>query len=301
MKFGWKPLVWSFAALALLMMIATPLGGVTLFFVMTPLVVLFMTLTPPAFAVHAAGIAAAAFLLGGALGPLALTMLIFFLVPSIVMGMMYKKRAKARSVILGGFLVILAQLLLELLLFSLYYRMDLSAELSSLLESSLSPLEDGGALPEGWAANAADTLSGMIVTMLPLLLIFSSFLFAVITHGLSRQALLRSGIEVPGLPQPKTWKLPRIMVWYYLAVLILSYVVPPEGGGFWTVVAANLEPLLRYAFVIQAIGFFYFLADIKRWSKAVPVLIAIPLILFPPFYLIGLLDTAFPLRRYFEK
>jgi hypothetical protein len=68
-----------------------------------------------------------------------------------------------------------------------------------------------------------------------------------------------------------------------------------------TVVAANLEPLLRYAFVVQAIGFFYFLADVRRWSKAVPVLIAIPLILFPPFYLIGLLDTAFPLRRYFEK
>ena len=53
--------------------------------------------------------------------------------------------------------------------------------------------------------------------------------------------------------------------------------------------------------VVQAIGFFFFLADVKRWNRAVPVLLSVPVLLFPPFYLIGLLDVAFPLRRYFAK
>ncbi|WP_276356502.1 DUF2232 domain-containing protein [Cohnella caldifontis] len=302
MNIGLKPLAWSAAALVLLLSVSTPLSAFTLFLIMTPLVVLFLTLKPAAFAVHAAVIGAAAFLLGGAYGPLSLTLMIFFLVPSIVMGVMYRKRSRARSVLLAGFLVILAQLLLELILFSLQFRIDLSAELASVIRASLSQLETPGTLPEGWAADTADSLGNAIVTMLPMLLLLSSFLLAVVTHALSRAAMARSGAPLPGLPQAKTWRLPRSLVWYYLAALLLSYIVPQDGNGFWTVVSSNLIPILRFAFVVQAIGFFFFLADAKRWPKAVPVLVSIPLILFSsPLYLIGLLDAAFPLRRYFAK
>jgi uncharacterized protein YybS (DUF2232 family) len=301
LNIGWKSLVWSFMALVLLLSVPTPLNALTLFLLMTPFVVLFTLLKPLVFAGHAVAIGAGAFVLSGAYGPLALTLMIFFLVPSIVMGFLYKKRRKARSVVLAGFIVILAQLLLELVLFSLQFRIDLSAELASMLQDSLIQFETRGMFPTGWAADTATVVGNAIVTMLPMLLILSSFLFAIITHGLTRLALRRSGIEVPGLPQAKTWRLPRSLVWYYLIALIISYAVPQEGNGFWTVVSANLVPILRYAFTIQAIGFFFFLADAKKWSKVVPVLISVPLVLFPPFYLIGLLDVAFPLRRYFVK
>lgn len=301
LNIGWKSLVWSFIALLLLLSIPTPLNALTLFLLMTPFVILFTTLKPAVFAGHAAVIAAAAFLLSGAYGPLALTLMIFFLVPSIVMGFLYKKRRKAWSIVLAGFLVILAQLLLELVLFSLQFRIDLSAELASLIQSSLNQFETSGMMPAGWAANTASDLGDAIVTMLPLLLLLSSFLFAIITHGLTRAAMSRAGVQLPALPQAKTWRLPRSLVWYYLIGLVISYAVPADGGGFWTVVSANLVPLLRFAFTVQAIGFFFFLADARKWSKVVPVLIAVPIVLFPPFYLIGLLDVAFPLRRYFVK
>ncbi|WP_219643342.1 DUF2232 domain-containing protein [Cohnella sp. CFH 77786] len=304
MNNSWKSLVWSVMALAVLLSVPTPLNAITLFLLMTPLVVLFTMLKPLAFAGHAAAIGAAAFILSGSAGPLALTLLIFFLVPSIVMGYLYKKRRKARTVILSGFIVLLAQLLIELVLFSLQFRIDLAAELASLLKTSLMQFETGGMFPAGWAADTATELGEAIVTMLPLLLILSSFLFTIVTHGLTRLALKRGGIEIPGLPQAKTWRLPRSLVWYYLIALVVSFAVPEKGTGYWTVVTANLVPLLQYAFTVQAIGFFFFLADAKKWSKGVPVLISVLLVLFTPifpFYLIGLLDAAFPLRRYFVK
>lgn len=301
MNIGWKSLVWSIAALLLLLLIPTPLNALTMLLLMTPFVVLFNLTKPGAFAGYAVAVGIAAFLLGAAYGPLLLTMMIFFLVPSIVMGYMYKKGKKAWPVILTGFGIILAQLLLELVLFSFQFRIDLAAELSALLKTSLLQFETGGLLQAGDAAEMADRLGETIVTLLPMLLLTASFLFAVITHGLSRLILRKNGIDVPGLPEAKTWRLPRSLVWYYLIALILSYAIPSDSSDFWSTVNANLMPVLRYAFMIQAIGFFFFLADVKKWPRAVPLVLAVPVVLFPPFYLIGLLDVAFPLRRYFVK
>jgi uncharacterized protein YybS (DUF2232 family) len=282
---------------------------------MTPFVILFTLLKPVAFAAHAAAIGLIAFLLLGSYGPLALTLTVFFLVPSIVMGFMYKKGMSARSVVLATFGVLLAQMLLELVLFSIQFPIQWSAQLSSMLRVSLRDFENSGLLPAGGAAEMADALAQAMVTMLPMLLLFWCFLFAVISHALSRRALRSSGVKVPALPPLRTWRLPRSLVFYYLAAMILTYAVPREGSGFWTIVSANLMPLLMIAFTIQAVGLFFFLADAKSWPKAVPFLIAVPLILFqlpillfamprvmfPPFYLIGLLDVAVPLRRYFVK
>lgn len=297
----WRPLVWSLVSLLLLLSMLTPLKALTIFAVMAPLVILFTMLRPLAFAGYVLAIGAAAYLLGGPYGPLALTMLVFFLVPSIVMGYLYKKRKKAWYVLLGGFIVLLAQLLLELALLSLQLDLDLSKELAGMFQQSFLQFETSGMFEAGWAQETASALGDAIVTMLPLLLLFASFLFAVVTHGLTRWGLRRSGIEAPALPQAKTWRLPRSLVWYYLVALLISFAVPAEGNGLWTVISANLIPVLRYAFAVQAIGFFFFLADAKRWHRAVPVLLAVPVVLFPPFYLIGLLDVAFPLRRYFAK
>lgn len=287
--------------LVLLLSMLTPLRAVTIFALMTPLVILFTMLRPLAFAGYTAAIGGAAFVLGGSYGLMALIMLLFFLLPSIAMGYMYKKRKKAWHALLAGFIVLLAQLLLELVVFSLQLGLDLSKELADMFRTSLEQFETSGVFEAGWAAETASALGDAVVTMLPMLLLLGAFLFAIITHGLARWGLRRSGIEVPGLAQAKTWRLPRSLVWYYLVAYIISFAVPADGDGFGTIVVANLVPVLRFAFVIQAIGFFFFLADVKRWHKSVPVLLAVPVVLFPPLYLIGLLDVAFPLRRYFAK
>jgi len=305
----WKPVIWGVAALVLLLSLLTPLRALTIFFIMVPLVVLYTLQQPLVFAGSVMAIGLAVFILSGNYGLVTLIMFIFFLIPSIVMGQLYKQRKKALTVLLAGFGVLLAQLLLQLVLLSLQLKLDLARELTAMFQDSLAQFESQGLFEAGWAQETASALGSAIVTLLPMLLLLIAFLFAIITHGLARRGLRLSGVEVPGLPQAKTWRLPKSLVWYYLLALIVSMIVPMNDTDFISVIAANLLPVLQFAFMVQAVGFFFFLADLKRWSKAAPVLIAIGLFLLSSvipifsyaFIMIGLLDVAFPLRQHLTK
>jgi uncharacterized protein YybS (DUF2232 family) len=300
LNIGWKSLAWSAAALLLLLTLSTFMNVVTGFLIMTPFIVLFNMLRPKIFALHVILIGVIAYFLSGAYGPIVLTLAFFFLVPSIAMGHLYKKGSPARTAILGGFIIILVQLLLELVLIAMQFNIDLTAELTSQLTESLKQLEAAGFSPAGWTTETSIAFVASIVNMLPMLLLLMVFLFTIVTHGLSRQALRTVDIQAPALPQAKTWRLPKSLVLYYLIAMVASLFIS-QDGGYWYVVVSNLVPILHIVFAVQAIGFFFFLADAKKWSRVVPILLSIPVFLFPPFYLIGLLDVAFPLRKYFVK
>jgi uncharacterized protein YybS (DUF2232 family) len=300
LNIGWKSLAWSAAALLLLLTLSTFLNVVTGFLIMTPFIVLFTMLKPKIFALHVILIGVIAYFLSGAYGPIVLTLAFFFLVPSIAMGHLYKKGSPARTAILVGFIIILVQLLLELVLFAVQFNIDLTAELTSQLTESLKQLEAAGFSPAGWTSETSIAFVASIVNMLPMLLLLMVFLFTIVTHGLSRLALRTVDIQASALPQAKTWRLPKSLVLYYLIAMVASFFIS-QDGGYWYVVVSNLVPILHIVFAVQAIGFFFFLADAKKWSRVVPILLSIPVFLFPPFYLIGLLDVAFPLRKYFVK
>ncbi|CAM4006330.1 DUF2232 domain-containing protein [Cohnella lubricantis] len=301
MNIGWKSVAWSAAALVLLLSIPTNLIVVTMFLLMVPIVVLYTILKPIPFLLHLVGVGLVTVLLLGTYAVIPLSLGFFFLIPSAVMGHMYKKHRPARTVVTTIILILIAQLIIELAIFSTQYDMDLAGQMSSLLEETLAQVQSGALLPSDWAATTADSLGDAIVTALPSLLLLSSFLFAIITHYLSRLSLRSMGIVVPAMSPMKNWMLPRSLVFYYFVALILSYALSPDYEGFWNTVAANAVPILQFAFRIQAIAFFFYLADMKKWPRIAPIAIAIPVFLISPLYLIGLIDVAFPLRRYFSK
>lgn len=298
---NWRSLSWSAASLLLLLTLATPLNFLTIFLVMTPFVVLYSTLNVKSFALHAVGIGIVAFLLSGAYGSVVLTLGFFFLVPSVAIAHLYKRGKSAKTAVVVGFVIILAQLLLELGLFYAMFDVNLKAELTKMLTDSLKQLETEDLVKAGWAATAADDFSDVIMTLLPMLLLLCSFLFTIVTHALSRVALRTVNIQAPALPKAKTWRVPRSLVLYYLIAMVALMAMPESAEGYWSTVISNLVPILRFAFTFQAIGFFFFLADAKKWPRAVPLLLCVPLLLFPQLYLIGLIDAAFPLRKVFVK
>ena len=269
---------------------------------MIPFIVLFTSLSVKSFVLHAIPIGLAAFLLAGGLGPVVLTLAFFFLVPSLAMGHLYKRGRSAKSALLAGFVIILAQLLLEMVLFSMLFDIDLKAELAALLADNFKQLEAANLFEPGWAANAANEISGMVMNMLPMLLLTSSFLFAIIAHGLSRRALRTVGFEAPALPEAKTWRVSKSMIVYLVVALIASYAMSEETGGYWWIAVMNLVPILELAFVVQAIGFAFFLADAMKASKVLPVLACVPILLFAQIsFIVGLVDAAFPLRKFIVK
>jgi len=297
---GGKPVLLA-AALALALAGTMTFAGVlTLWLVMPLITALIALLNPVAAALHIAlGFAGAYFLLGGIAGPPALYTGAFFLVPAALTGRLYRRGANAKTAVAACFLAVLAVLLLQLILAQAVFRFDPAAGIREYLERTAAQLGSGdpAIMPGNWGDTAREIAEGT-VAMLPTLLLFAAFALTVVNQYLGRRILGWAGVSVPGLPPIRTWRLPRHLVFIYLIALVAG-LFPLEGflGG----AVNNLLPLLRLAFTVQAIGFLFFVADARRWPRVVPVLLSAPVLLFPPFYLVGLLDTAFPLRKYFVK
>jgi uncharacterized protein YybS (DUF2232 family) len=299
LKTGLRSVLWSALALLLLLSIAVPVFNViAAALMMVPVVVLYVTLSRRAFALHMTAVYAAAF---AVLGVSALIVGLFFLVPAIVMGHLYSKRTRARKVLTATTLTLLGELLLELVLFDLILNMSLISEMRKAIRQPFDDLLQQGLMPSGWTSEMIDSYIQTLIHSLPTALITVSFLLAVVTHAIARPALRRAGVEVPGLQPAREWMLPRVFVFYYLIVLIIDFFVPNQGFSFMTVALLNLVPLMKLAFSVQAMGFFFFLAYQRKWPKVVPVLISVLIICIPPLSLIGVLDAGFPIRKAFKK
>lgn len=299
MKTGPKPLLWSGAAFLSLLLLAVPLLNFPATLLLTVCyVVLYATLSRGAFLLHLLPVWILAAVVAG---PSLLIAGLFFLVPAIVMGHLYRKGASAAKVIRTVGMVLLVQLMLELLLFQMIFDLSLMNEFGNIIRTTFNDMMTPELAAAGWNEELTEQLIQTVMNVIPLIFIMFSFLFAVLSHYIARRAVLRSGIEVPAFPLAKDWRLPRVLVIYYLIAYVADLFLRNGDDSFIAVAVMNLVPLLSFLFTIQAIGFFFFIAHERGWSKAVPILIAIPVLLIPPLSLIGVLDTAFPIRKSFVK
>ncbi|WP_374121442.1 DUF2232 domain-containing protein [Paenibacillus sp. LHD-117] len=299
MKTGLKPLLWSGAALLLLLLLAVPVLNLpALLFIMVPYVVLYSTLSRGAFVLHVLPVWIAAALIAG---PAVLIIGLFFLVPAIVMGHLYRKQTPAAKVIRVVGVIILAQLMLELLVFELVLDLSLLDAMSTTIRDTFDSVMAQSALATEWSPEHTELLISTIINMIPLTFIVLAYVYAVLSHYVARRVVIRNGLDVPAFAKAKDWRLPRVLVIYYLIAYVLDLFMNSTSESFLAVALMNLVPLLSYVFAIQAIGFFFYIAHHRDWNRAVPVLIAIPVLLIPPLSLIGVLDTAFPIRKAFTK
>jgi len=303
-------LVWSLIHIALLLMVFTPLGLIGASLLMTPIVVQSVKLKPGVFSMVFAGnvilTGLAAALLGWAgAGFVAMLLALFFLIPSLVMRMMYKRQTAAHSVLIAGVVTILAQLLLLLLiLYSFGY--NVTTYVKQGLTESMTMAES--VMNMNIPQESIDTLIRTVSQTIPLYLILFSVFYVVVTHAVSRYALQKSGETIAGLKPMREWKLPKSLVWYYLIALLASFIVT-DPDSVISVMLLNLIPLLMLAFAVQAASLLFFAADVKQWSRSWIIVLLIVLgmviLVIPPLLqiiaLIGVFDVAFPLRDRLKK
>ncbi|WP_083676423.1 DUF2232 domain-containing protein [Paenibacillus sp. FSL H8-0548] len=300
LKTGLKPVLWSCAALLLLLSLAVPvLNLISLLLMMLPLVVLYTTLPPKSFGLHMLAVWVLAFVIGG---PATLIIGLFFLIPSIVMGYLYMKQATASRVVRSVGVVILAQLMLELLIFEIFLDISLLKEMGTIVRSTFADLMTQGLIPSDWDSSLTEIVIQTMINSIPVVFIMMAFGYTVITQFMARRLVRWSGgPATPRFTRAREWRLPRLLVVLYLITYVMELFSSTTSSSFFSVALLNLLPLLSYLFAFQAVGFFFFLAHQRGWNKAIPVLIAIPVLLFPPLSIIGVLDTAFPIRKSFTK
>ncbi|MFF2017761.1 MULTISPECIES: DUF2232 domain-containing protein [Paenibacillus] len=302
MKFRWTSVAWSIAYLLLLLSLSTPLLIITTLFMIVPAVVLFTSLSTKQFILHVVPV----LLIIALITPVYLLIALYFLIPALVMGRWYRKRASAMSTLLAGTITILGEFMLMLLLGTALFHFDLTGYVNDVLEMVTSPMSQLGTTNPllndlSFTSEDVRMISHMTIQMIPMTLIVSSFMIAVITHSIVRPILNSMDLAVPKLKPAREWRLPRSFIWYYLIGIVIQLIFSGSKSNYMLMIAANLLPLLRIGFMIQAIGFFFFLAHERKWNKVMPILLAVPVILLPPLRIIGIIDLVFPLRELVTK
>lgn len=297
-KKSMQAVLWCAVYIFMLLSLITPLSILTINLIMIPLLILFTILDAKRFLLAFAISVAAVFALTGSLGSFLLLLALFFLPPSVVMGLFYKRKSPALSTITAGTVTLLTEFLLTLLISHLAGLKPME-RMQEFLNESIENIP--AALQTTFTRAQADLAVHYFLQLIPLLLIFGSLYYAFISHGIGRWLLKKSGVIVPGLPPAKEWMMPKSFVWCFLIVTVLDMFIRIDTNSTVAMIVWNLLPLLTLAFCIQAIGFFFFLAHRKGWNKVIPVLSVIAvLVFFPLVYLyciIGVIDVAFPVRK----
>lgn len=299
MKFRWSTAIWSLVYLVLLLSLLTPpLTAISVFLIILPGVILYSSLSLKAFCWHIIPVALIAFIVE----PFYLLLSIFFLIPAIVMGHFYKKKKPALNTLMAGTGTILAEFLLLLLISTTIFQFDFQGYMKDVVTLTLTPVTEAGgnnALTNGLVIDEemAERIKTTTVQMIPFALIVTSFIMASITHAIARPVLSRLGVHVPRLKPAREWRLPKALIWYYFIGIILQLVADGSGSSFMTMIALNFVPLINFCFMIQAVGFFFYVAHTKKWHPILPFLLAVATVLIGPMRIIGIIDLAFPLRE----
>jgi len=297
-----QALIWGTALLLVQLSLLTPLLAITFWFAAIPAVVLYVKTNRYWFAGTAGVSLAACATLSGSFALGFLWIALTTLVPAIALGEAYRRRQTARKSVTAGIIAYLAMFLLSVLV-ATGLGVNLTTAIGAMIRDGLA------AFPEPMRSALTDeTLHEFIlwtVRMIPFYFIATSALMAALTHTLARRLANRRGPAlVPSMPPIRDWKLPRTFVWYYLAALFVDLLVPADDTSFMTTVIVNIVPLFMFVFAVQGISFLFYIGYTKRkmwipWIGVAAVVLVNPL--FSAFSLLGVFDTAFPIRDRFRK
>ncbi|MGM1022456.1 MAG: DUF2232 domain-containing protein [Bacillota bacterium] len=298
MKFRLATVAWSVIYLLLLLSLLTPLRIFTVFLLIVPGVVLFSSLPFKGFLIHVIPV-----LLIIALQDVYLLLpAIYFLIPALLMGRVYKKGAPAFQALMTGAGVILAELLVVLLIATYAFGFDLSQYLrdqAAISANLVQQIINNNPMLPGmkWTAEDTQRLGTMMIGKVPYVLILTSFLLAVITHALARPALSSLDVPVRKMKPAREWRLPRALIWYYLLAIVFEWMAMSSDSSWVQAVSVSMLPLIHACFIIQTIGFIYFWTHSRNMSPVIAVLLSLVVLVFQPLRIIGIIDLAFPLRE----
>lgn len=219
-----------------------------------------------------------------------------------------KKKSKSMMFIAASIMFLLntiAQYVISIVFFKIDVLKDSIKMVRTSIEKSMNILNT---VDKGSADQMMEMFNAVIdsvTTLLPSLLVITSFLVVWILISINLPIAKRFQIEVPKWNSFRDLQLPKSVLWYYLITIILTIILKPTQGSFENTALVNLNFILQLLMLLQGFSFLYFYSYEKKWSKAVPVLIIIfSFLLFPLQYIIrilGIMDLGFNLRQMINR
>jgi uncharacterized protein YybS (DUF2232 family) len=228
----------------------------------------------------------------------------------VVMGILIRKQKDRFSVLLAGSFVFLVNLIIMYGVSVIFFKIDFINEMITTMKQSLDMSADM-LKSLGQEKEAEKTIQqfknafDLIRTLLPTLLVASSFLIVFIIQIVNYPIIKRFGIELKKWKAFKDIRLPKSLLWVLLLTLLASMLLNPQEGTYWFAALLNLTYILQMLMIFQGYTFLFYYFDVKGISKGFSVTLAVVSFIIPIFlYIIGILgiiDLGFDLRKHLIK
>ena len=214
------------------------------------------------------------------------------------------KKSKLYTFMATGLTLLLSLVLsyvAAVLIFGVNVIDEMSSGLRATQEFMSTTMVKFGELPE----NFQDQMNDMIAfyeLAIPSFIIIISFSIAFLIVILNLFVAERFGHTSPKFPTFRSMKLPVILLWCYLVVMVVPLFAPSTQGSTMELTIVNASVILRFLFLIQGISFIhYYLNEVKlpKWLIIISTVIAI--LISQITILIGVLDVGMNIRAWIGR
>jgi uncharacterized protein YybS (DUF2232 family) len=228
----------------------------------------------------------------------------------VVIGYLIQKKKNMGILLISGTLVFLINLILIYVASIVLFKVNMISEMIEMMRESMNASADilknfGNAQDSKKVLEQFNNGLTLINTLIPTLFVISSFLIVLIMQLVSFPIIKRFGVKVEKWKSFKEISLPKSLLYYFLLTLIVSMLVNPEEGTFWSMAIINLTYILQFLMILQGYTFIFYFFDKRGISKAISITIAIVSFIIPIFlYIVGILgiiDLGFDLRKDYNK
>lgn len=145
-----------------------------------------------------------------------------------------------------------------------------------------------------------------MLQLLPVILVVVSMGFAILTQWICYKVINKVQQEHYQFPPFRSFNLPKVMLWIYFVMLLISFFAEADFSTMPSVIIWNVYHLAGILMALQGLSFLFFYTHAKKQSVALPV-ISILFIIFFPFMglylmrILGIIDLGFELRKRMAK
>lgn len=243
-----------------------------------------------------------AFLLSGLLGSvMGIIHTVTFGITGILLGELINRGRSGIELFLGSCLSYLFSIVLLYVTAIVVLQIDVFEMIRESSRESFAMAESimratGGEVNKEVIAQLEESIN-MMQYMIPSMFVLLSMLLAFVTVVAMKPVLVRLQVKYNPFPPFREINFPKSILWYYLLILLFSF-VELEKGTFGYTAFLNLFFVLQLFMVIQGLSLIYYFCHQKGITKAVPIILTIltPFLLYI-IRILGIIDLGFQLRN----
>ena len=282
------------------------LGMVTFFFLPIPFI-LVMIKEPLSWVFGFLAVASLLTIIFGTLLSVPLTLLVGFV--GMVIGYHLKYEKSVTQMFISSILTTITYLLLFYSVTIFVTGVNIIEESMKMFEQSTNTSIDimnslGQPVPENFEQTMRDSME-MIQTLMPSAFVVTSMILSYLFILAAQPFVKRFSDKRVKWPLFRNLRLPKILLWYYIIVLIVSLFIKVEQNSYFSMAITNILFILQLFILLQGFSFLFYISHVKGWVKAIPIILVVVSLLNPIMLtlvrILGIIDLSFAFREAISK